>query len=108
MSSDVGLDAYGAVTWGEVFVYQGFNRTSGNSFIAVAEFGPKVRARHHCRRRNPQQRRKPLSDPRLRCTWMCKWLCTPCGRRERVLSASCLPHHSYILYIAGCAGAAGA
>ena len=29
MSSDVGLDAYGAVTWGQFFVYQGFNRTAG-------------------------------------------------------------------------------
>lgn len=29
MSSDEGLDAYGAVTWGQFFVYQGFNRTSG-------------------------------------------------------------------------------
>ena len=29
MSSDQGLDAYGAVTWGQFFVYQGFNRTCG-------------------------------------------------------------------------------
>src|SRR5512146_1102795 len=29
MSSDQGLDAYGAVTWGQFFVYQGFNRTAG-------------------------------------------------------------------------------
>jgi acyl-homoserine-lactone acylase len=29
MSSDEGLDAYGAVTWGQFFVYQGFNRTAG-------------------------------------------------------------------------------
>lgn len=25
MSSDAGLDAYGAVTWGQLFIYQGFN-----------------------------------------------------------------------------------
>jgi len=25
MASDEGLDAYGAVTWGQFFVYQGFN-----------------------------------------------------------------------------------
>ncbi len=25
MTSDEGLDAYGAVTWGQFFVYQGFN-----------------------------------------------------------------------------------
>ncbi|HET9325596.1 MAG TPA: penicillin acylase family protein [Candidatus Eisenbacteria bacterium] len=29
MVSDEGLNAYGAVTWGQFFVYQGFNRTAG-------------------------------------------------------------------------------
>lgn len=29
MSSDAGLDAYGAVTWGQFFIYQGFNRHVG-------------------------------------------------------------------------------
>ncbi len=29
MSSDEGLDAYGAVTWGQFFVYQGFNAHAG-------------------------------------------------------------------------------
>ncbi|WP_413625322.1 penicillin acylase family protein [Luteibacter sp. Lutesp34] len=29
MSSDEGLDAYGAVTWGQFFIYQGFNRHLG-------------------------------------------------------------------------------
>ncbi|MBV8374994.1 MAG: penicillin acylase family protein, partial [Candidatus Eremiobacteraeota bacterium] len=29
MSSDDGLDAYGAVTWGQFFVYQGFNAHAG-------------------------------------------------------------------------------
>jgi acyl-homoserine-lactone acylase len=29
MSSDAGLDVYGAVTWGQFFVYQGFNRHAG-------------------------------------------------------------------------------
>ena len=29
MTSEEGLDAYGAVTWGQFFVYQGFNRTAG-------------------------------------------------------------------------------
>jgi acyl-homoserine-lactone acylase len=29
MASDEGLDAYGAVTWGQFFVYQGFNATCG-------------------------------------------------------------------------------
>jgi acyl-homoserine-lactone acylase len=29
MASDEGLDAYGAVTWGQIFVYQGFNERAG-------------------------------------------------------------------------------
>jgi acyl-homoserine-lactone acylase len=29
MTSDAGLDAYGAVTWGQFFVYQGFNAHAG-------------------------------------------------------------------------------
>ncbi len=29
MTSDEGLDAYGAVTWGQIFIYQGFNATAG-------------------------------------------------------------------------------
>jgi acyl-homoserine-lactone acylase len=29
MSSDEGLDAYGAVTWGQLFIYQGFNKHVG-------------------------------------------------------------------------------
>jgi acyl-homoserine lactone acylase PvdQ len=29
MSSDEGLDAYGAVTWGQFFIYQGFNTRAG-------------------------------------------------------------------------------
>ena len=29
MVSDEGLDAYGAVTWGQFFIYQGFNRSAG-------------------------------------------------------------------------------
>ena len=29
MVSDAGLNAYGAVTWGQFFVYQGFNDRAG-------------------------------------------------------------------------------
>jgi acyl-homoserine-lactone acylase len=29
VSSDEGLDAYGAVTWGQFFIYQGFNESAG-------------------------------------------------------------------------------
>ena len=29
MTSDEGLDAYGAATWGQFFIYQGFNAHAG-------------------------------------------------------------------------------
>jgi len=48
MSSDAGLDAYGAVTWGQFFVYQGFNRTCGwmhssSGVDNIDEFAERVR-----------------------------------------------------------------
>jgi len=58
MTSDEGLDAYGAVTWGQFFVYQGFNRTCGwmhtssgvdniDEFLeTVTRSGGKLRYRH--------------------------------------------------------------
>src|SRR5215471_7893685 len=58
MTSDEGLDAYGAVTWGQFFVYQGFNRTCGwmhtssgvdniDEFLeTVTGSGPTLRYRH--------------------------------------------------------------
>ncbi|MDE1893767.1 MAG: penicillin acylase family protein [Xanthomonadaceae bacterium] len=47
MSSDQGLDAYGAVTWGQFFVYQGFNRHVGwmhtsTGVDAVDEFAETI------------------------------------------------------------------
>ena len=47
MSSDEGLDAYGAVTWGQFFVYQGFNPHIGwmhtsSGVDAVDEFAEAV------------------------------------------------------------------
>jgi len=47
MSSDQGLDAYGAVTWGQFFVYQGFNRHVGwmhtsTGLDAVDEFAETI------------------------------------------------------------------
>jgi len=58
MTSDEGLDAYGAVTWGQFFVYQGFNRTCGwmhtssgvdniDEFLeTVTRSGGRLRYRH--------------------------------------------------------------
>ncbi|SEW13579.1 penicillin acylase family protein [Luteibacter sp. 329MFSha] len=50
MSSDEGLDAYGAVTWGQFFIYQGFNRHIGwmhtsTTLDAVDEFAETVERR---------------------------------------------------------------
>jgi acyl-homoserine-lactone acylase len=47
MSSDAGLDAYGAVTWGQFFVYQGFNQHIGwmhtsTTADAVDEFAETI------------------------------------------------------------------
>jgi acyl-homoserine-lactone acylase len=47
MSSDAGLDVYGAVTWGQFFVYQGFNRHAGwmhtsTTADAVDEFAEAI------------------------------------------------------------------
>ncbi|HET7360149.1 MAG TPA: penicillin acylase family protein, partial [Rhodanobacteraceae bacterium] len=51
MSSDEGLDAYGASTWGQFFIYQGFNRHVGwmhtsTGVDAVDEFAETVNARN--------------------------------------------------------------
>lgn len=51
MSSDEGLDAYGAVTWGQFFVYQGFNRHVGwmhtsTGVDAVDEFAETIVHQH--------------------------------------------------------------
>jgi acyl-homoserine-lactone acylase len=50
MSSDEGLDAYGASTWGQFFIYQGFNRHVGwmhtsTGVDAVDEFAETVKKR---------------------------------------------------------------
>src|SRR5215469_14768421 len=50
MASDEGLDAYGAVTWGQFFVYQGFNNRSGwmhtsSGVDVVDEFAEKIQRR---------------------------------------------------------------
>ena len=52
MSSDEGLDVYGAATWGQFFIYQGFNRHEGwmhtsSGIDNVDEFAEKVEPRGH-------------------------------------------------------------
>jgi acyl-homoserine-lactone acylase len=51
MTSDRGLDAYGASTWGQFFIYQGFNRHVGwmhtsSGVDAVDQFDETVRKRN--------------------------------------------------------------
>jgi len=50
MTSDEGLDVYGAATWGQFFIYQGFNRHAGwmhtsSGVDNVDEFAEKVERR---------------------------------------------------------------
>jgi acyl-homoserine-lactone acylase len=50
MSSDEGLNAYGAATWGQFFIYQGFNANAGwmhtsSGVDSVDEFAEKVERR---------------------------------------------------------------
>src|SRR5690242_11553696 len=50
MTSDEGLNAYGAVTWGQFFVYQGFNPRTGwmhtsSNVDAIDEFAETVTKR---------------------------------------------------------------
>ncbi|HVU29144.1 MAG TPA: penicillin acylase family protein [Sphingomicrobium sp.] len=54
MSSDEGLDAYGAATWGQFFIYQGFNPHIGwmhtsSGVDVVDEFAEKVEQRGKAR-----------------------------------------------------------
>ena len=50
MTSDEGLNAYGAATWGQFFIYQGFNERTGwmhtsSGVDNVDEFAQKVEKR---------------------------------------------------------------
>jgi acyl-homoserine-lactone acylase len=50
MTSDQGLDVYGAATWGQFFIYQGFNRHAGwmhtsSGVDSVDEFAEKIERR---------------------------------------------------------------
>jgi acyl-homoserine-lactone acylase len=63
VTSDEGLDVYGATTWGQFFVYQGFNSHAGwmhtsSGIDVVDEFAEKVERRGsgYCYRYGPQCR----------------------------------------------------
>ena len=71
VTSDAGLDAYGAVTWGQLFVYQGFNARIGwmhtsTTADAVDEYAETiVRKADHLYYRYGQELR-PLDERRIR------------------------------------------
>jgi acyl-homoserine-lactone acylase len=71
MTSDDGLDAYGAVTWGQFFIYQGFNERLGwmhtsTTADAVDEYAETiVRKADHLYYRYGKQLR-PVEERRLR------------------------------------------
>ena len=47
MSSDEGLDAYGAATWGQFFIYQGFNQHIGWMHTSTGvDSGRRIRGNH--------------------------------------------------------------
>ena len=63
VTSDEGLNVYGAATWGQFFIYQGFNNHAGwmhtsSGIDVVDEFAEKVerRAKGFCYRYGPQCR----------------------------------------------------
>jgi acyl-homoserine-lactone acylase len=67
MTSDEGLNAYGAATWGQFFIYQGFNERTGwmhtsSGVDNVDEFAEKVerKGKGLCYRYGPQCR--PLAE----------------------------------------------
>ncbi|HTR97766.1 MAG TPA: penicillin acylase family protein, partial [Candidatus Acidoferrales bacterium] len=70
VSSDEGLDAYGAVTWGQFFVYQGFNRTAGwmhtsSGVDAVDEFLETVSPRGRGYVSRHGDREEPVASRRI-------------------------------------------
>ena len=86
MTSDEGLDAYGAVTWGQFFVYQGFNRRLGwmhttSTADAVDEYAETVTRRGdgHVYRHGGAER--PVTAERIVVPYR-----TPAGRAERTFT----------------------
>ncbi len=66
MTSDAGLDAYGASTWGQFFIYQGFNERAGwmhtsSGVDNVDEFAETVTTRNGHRTYRYGKRERPLT-----------------------------------------------
>lgn len=107
MTSDKGLDAYGASTWGQFFIYQGFNRHVGwmhtssgvdnvDEFayqVQLPELGPRYRYGSHWRVMDQRpvtiRYRKPdgtLGERKFKIYWTHRG---PIVRKE--LSPACAP-----------------
>lgn len=83
MSSDEGLDAYGAVTWGQIFIYQGFNDRAGwmhtsSNVDAVDEYIDAVTKGGHAFTYRYGNTDRPFTSKIITLTYK-----TPAGPRER-------------------------
>ncbi len=97
MTSDEGLNAYGAVTWGQMFVYQGFNDRAGwmhtsSNVDAVDEYNetPVVKANDVLSYKYGDGER-PFTTKRIKLSYT-----TPQGMRERSFLAY-FTHHGPVV-----------
>ncbi len=96
VSSNEGLNAYGAVTWGQIFVYQGFNDRAGwmhtsSGVDAVDEYLETVAAKDggYTYKFGPEERRFGSKQITLRYK-------TPAGMRERTFT-TCFNHRGPVV-----------
>lgn len=96
MASDEGLDAYGAVTWGQFFIYQGFNsrlgwmHTSGGGDV-IDEYLETVTPRGKGFTYRYGKRNRPVITKVIRLPFR-----TPTGMSERVVTAY-FTHHGPVV-----------
>jgi acyl-homoserine-lactone acylase len=96
MASDEGLDAYGAVTWGQFFIYQGFNTrvgwmhtSGGGDVIDEYRVTPTARGRGWQYRHGARQR--PVTSKVIRLPYR-----TATGMAERMVTAF-FTHHGPVI-----------
>jgi acyl-homoserine-lactone acylase len=100
MTSDEGLDAYGAVTWGQFFVYQGFNATAGwmhtsSTNDSIDEFAVAVTKAADGWQYAYGDETRPVQTRSIRLAWR-----TPDGRAERTFTGLAT-HHGPVVRAAG-------
>jgi acyl-homoserine-lactone acylase len=92
MSSDEGLSAYGAVTWGQFFIYQGFNEhggwmhTSGNMDVAD-EYEETILVENGKRFYRHEGKLKPVTERKIRIRYL-----DSSGMRQREFTAFSTHH----------------